>query len=180
MDVFDGLDNEKFESINTDISTDIGVSNALMNGEGNGSTIKYNIEMLYNRIGLLLEGLEEVFNKMLPIILTSTKANNFYIEFDKGIPLSNEKVLESFFKLHAEGFSLKAVLDMLPDTDVDEYIKRSLYEQQTMKLYENISPPLSSYTMTGKDLEGDSKAGRSTVENPDSEETLISQQKEEV
>lgn len=178
MDGFDGLDNKKYDAINLDISTDIGISNALMNGEGNGSTIKYNIEMLYNKIALLLEGVDEIFNKLLPIILPSTKANNFYIEFDKSLPLSNEKVLETFIKLHSEGFSVKAVLDLLPDTDVDEYIKRSIYEQDVMKLYETITPPQTSSTLSAKDT--DSKGGAPEVKDSDSEETIISREKEKV
>ena len=78
-------------------------------------------------------------------------------------------------RLHSEGFSLKAVIDMIPSIEYKAYIDQSLYEQEVLKLYESIAPPLSSYTMTSKDLEGDSKAGRSKNEDPDSPDTIASQ-----
>lgn len=180
MDGFDGLDNKKYDAINLDISTALGISNALMNGEGNGSTIKYNISMLYNRISLMLEEIEPIFNMLLPIVLPTSKSTNYHIEIDKSQPLDSEKVIDTFVKLHAEGFSVKAVLDLLPDTDVDEYIKRSYYEHETLKLYDTIIPPQTSSTLSAKSLDGENKGGRNEVSDPDSEETIIAKEKEEV
>ena len=38
---------------------------------------------------------------------------------------------------------------MVPDVEFQNYITQSIYEQETLKLYEKIKPPATSYTQTG-------------------------------
>lgn len=149
----EGLDKEKFESINVDIATDIGISPALTSGiGGNSATAKFNLDMIYKRIATILDDIDEIFNQLLIIVL-GKQADNIYFEFEKSKPIDADKVLETLLKLHSEGFSLKAIIDMLPNIQFENYIESSLYEQVKLKLYEQIKPPATSYTQSG-DSEG--------------------------
>jgi hypothetical protein len=168
----EGLDKEKFESINTDIATDIGISPALTSGiGGNSATAKFNLDMIYKRIAMILEDIDEIFNQLLTIVL-GKQADNIYFEFEKSKPIDADKVLETLLKLHSEGFSLKAIIDMLPNIQFENYIESSLYEQLKLKLYEQIKPPSTSYTQTG-DSEG---AGAEEIDETQTEssETIAS------
>ncbi len=169
----EGLDKEKFESINTDISTDIGISPALTNGiGGNSATAKFNLEMIYRRISLMLEDIDDIFNQLLTIILGKTQAGNIYFEFDKNKPIDADKVLDTLLKLHSEGFSLKTVVDMLPNIQFDNYINESIHEHETLDLYSKIKPPATSFTKS-KD---DGSAGASEIDETqtESDETIAS------
>ena len=173
MDGFDGLTQDKYKSINADISTSIGIVEGLLTGDGNGSTLKYNLQLIYRKIAVILEGIEPILNQLLPIILPSSKANNFYIEIDKTQPLETEKVLDVLYKLHSEGFAIKPILDYLPEIDMDEYIKRSLYEQDS-GLYDKIKPPQTSSTLSSGDNLNDSKSSDLQNDDPDIESTIRS------
>ncbi|MGG1444781.1 hypothetical protein ABE354_22535 [Brevibacillus laterosporus] len=73
-------------------------------------------------------------------------------------------------KLHTqEGFSLKAVIDLMSGLDFNEYVNQSIYEQEEMKLQEKIKPYASAYTATQLD-----KSGRPENDEPTSENTIKS------
>lgn len=162
----DALEPKKFESINNDISASYGVSTALTNGTtANNSAAKLNLEILYKRIAILLEDIEtEVYDKLFQLILPSAVAEDYHMEYDKEPPLTLKDKLDTLSKLHVqEGFSLKAVVDMLPGMDFAEYINQSIYEQEELKLQERIKPYQSSFTNTVDN----SDAGRPEVEDAD-------------
>lgn len=174
IDGLDALDNKKFESINSDISTDLGISPALTNGTGgNGSTAKYNMETLYRRVGVILEEMDLVFNKLLALSLGKV-SENFMFEFEKEVPLTKKEQLEALTKLQACGYSTKYITDMLSGVDFNSYVAQSLYEIETLELRDKITPPQTSSTLSSKDT-GDDKSGAPIVEDPDSEETIKSQ-----
>lgn len=162
----DALEPKKFESINNDISASYGVSTALTNGTtSNNSAAKINLEILYRRIALLLEDIEtEVYDKLFQLILPVAVSEDYHMEYDKEPPLTLKDKLDTLSKLHVqEGFSLKAVVDMLPGMDFSEYINQSIYEQEDLKLQERIKPYQSSFTNTVDN----SDAGRPEVEDED-------------
>lgn len=173
LDGFDGLDKEKFENINSDIATDIGVSPSLTNGiGGNYATAKLNLDILYKRIGVMLEGIEEIFNKLLWISLPKNVADNFYIEFEKEPPLTRKEQLDALMTLHAEGFAVKPILDLIPHIEYEQFLESSFYEIEVLKLRERIQPPSSMYTATSKGQSSDE--GKETIADPTNENTIES------
>lgn len=173
-DEMDGLDEAKYQTVNNDISSGLGISSALLSGSGNGSVVKYNLETLYRKIASQLDELDIVFQKFLNLVL-GTNANNYVFEFEKDTPLSNKEKLEILTKLHAEGFSVKAIIDMVSGIDFESYVKQSMIEQES-NMYDVIKPPLTSYTATSSDLTEDT-GGREKIEEPDNEETIRTQEK---
>ena len=170
-DEMDGLDEAKYQTVNNDISSGLGISSALLSGSGNGSVVKYNLETLYRKIASQLDELDIVFQKFLNLVL-GTNANNYVFEFEKDTPLSNKEKLDVLTKLHAEGFSVKAIIDMVSGIDFESYVKQSMIEQES-NMYDIIKPPLTSYTATSDDASG----GREKIEEPDNEETIRTQEK---
>jgi hypothetical protein len=170
----DALDPDKFNSVNQDIQSAYGLSSALMNGSGSTfASAKLNLETLYKRIGVLLEEIErDVYGKLFNLILTNKDKDNYVMEYDKTMPISGEKRLESLHKLHSEGFSVKAIVDSLEGVHFEDYINQSVYEIDKMKLQEKIKPYLSSYTSSSSD----SSSGRNEIETNDveSENTIKS------
>lgn len=145
----DALDPDKFEAINSDINSSYGLSSAIKNGSGdNYASAKLNVETLYKRIGVLLEDIgREVYDKAFNLILGASDRDNFYIEYDKNMPITLKEKIDYLLKLHAqEGFSLKAVIDLIGDVEFKEYVEQSIHEQTNMKLPEKIKPYASSYT----------------------------------
>lgn len=168
----DALDPKKFDSINLDVTAAYGYSRGLVNGEGgNYSSNKANLEIFYRRIAVLLEDIEtEVYGKLFRIILPQSVADDFYMEYDKNPPLTLKDKLEVLMKLHTqEGFSLKAVIDLLDGVDFNEYYNQSIYEQEVLKLQERIQPYANAY-IGGKDV----KPGRPQIEDPENDNTIRS------
>lgn len=174
-DEMDGLDEAKYQTVNNDINSGLGISSALLSGSGNGSVVKYNLETLYRKIASQLDELDIVFQKFLNLVL-GTNANNYVFEFEKDTPLSNKEKLDVLTKLHAEGFSVKAIIDMVSGIDFESYVKQSMIEQES-NMYDIIKPPLTSYTATSSDLTDDTSGGREKIEEPDNEETIRTQEK---
>lgn len=167
----EGLDPKKFESINDDLNTaSNGVMN-IINGKSNYSTGKLSMEIMYRKVAIILEQIEDqVYQKLINIILKKKDKDNYSIEYDKDVPLSSKEQLAALEKLNASfGFSLKAVIDRIDGVEFEQYITDSLYEQETLKLQEKIKPYSSSYTSTG-----DNQGGAPTVDeidNPSTEQT---------
>lgn len=157
LDGLDGLDNDKYESIDNDSSIDSGLPSPMFTGkEGSSASMKYAYTFLYKRIGEILEQIEDVYNKGFYFIL-GNKSDNFYMNFDKRVPLDAEKVLSALQSLHSEGFAIKPIVDLLPDVEFQDFVTQSIYEQETLDLYSKIKPPATSYTQSG--TSDDSEAG---------------------
>lgn len=171
-DGLDALDDKKYTSINSDISTDMGISTALTNGTGNGSTAKYNLDCIYRRIGVYLEEIDGLFQKYCNLMLGAS-AKNYLFELEKETPLTKKEQLDALTKLHTEGFSVKSVVDMIPSIDYKSYIDQSINEHKS-GMYDIITPPKTSSTLSASDVE----SGAPKNEDPDSEETIIAQDKD--
>ncbi|EGT3606920.1 hypothetical protein FKF97_10985 [Clostridium perfringens] len=143
------LNPEKFNAINSDIGNDTGIARTLTNGQGgNYASANLNLEIIYNRISELLEMIEiEVYNKLFQIILPDSIGRDYYLEYEKGYPLSTTEKAKLFKELHMLGYSLKPLVELLGE-DFDDYIENSIYEIESMDLREKIKPPMSTYTMT--------------------------------
>lgn len=164
----DVLDPDKIETINEDISSSLGMAKALSNGTGgNYASAKLNLDIIYSRIGQLLESIEsEVFNKMIKILLPKNKGKDYFIEFEKTSPLTNKEKSDILFKLHSLGYSLEPLIQML-GIDFTDYVKSSKYEIEDLKLRDIIHPPMSSYTMS----DGESGRKEEDTENTNSNNT---------
>lgn len=164
------LDPEKYDSINFDLSKSIGISPVLTSGMlGNYASAKLNLDMLYTKIGVLLEQIEEVYQQLFYIIL-GDKADNYRMIYDKEAPLTKKEKIDVLTKLHSEGYSVKHVIDLIDDIDYEEYISQSIYEIEELKLRDRIIPPSISYTQSGKGKEN--KAGRPENDNSIEEATI--------
>lgn len=161
------FDNAKYETTNLDISRATGMADALTTGAGgNFASAKLNLDIIYQKIAVMLEDIEEIFNQLIVIILGEKKGYNYKFEFDKDIPLTKKEKLDVLMKLQAQGYSVISVLEEL-GVNPDQYIKQSIYEIETLKLREQIIPPQSTYTYTGDDA-----GGAPTNDNPDNESTV--------
>lgn len=182
-DGMEALGSDKYASIEEDLLSDTGISASLTNGTGSnnaGATI--NLNYLYKRIGVILEQIDSLFDKMIKLILGKKEAENLYFEFEKNRPMSIEKEVELLYQLEAQGYSVKAIIDRISDINFDDYIEQSLYELQDLKLREEIIPPLSSYTMSDKTLQSvteDSDDTDDTDDTSDSKEDTKKDSKED-
>ena len=147
------LDPKKFDSIDRDISNATGMSRTLTSGVGgNFASGKLNYEIVYKRLSVILEDIEnEVFGKLLKVVLPKTFADKYEIIYDKKPPLSQSEQIEIMMRLHSEGFGVKPVIDMLDGVDFDDYVEQSLYETEVMKLREKIKPYQTAHTMSNKE-----------------------------
>lgn len=164
----DALKKDKFEGVDNDISNAVGISKALTNGTGaNFASAKLNLDILYKRIGIMLEGIEEVYNKLFKLILPSGVKDDYSIEFDKATPLTIKEQLDVLQKLHSEGFAVKPIIDTLSGIDYQSYLDDSFREIEELKLRDRIIPPLNSNVLSGKDNGGrpidDSSTNPSTI-----------------
>lgn len=160
----DALDPKKFESINSDVTSSYGYSRGLTNGEGgNFASLKMNLDIFYKKIAVLLEDIEtEVYAKLFNLILPQSISDEYLMVYDKEPPLTLKEKVDILMKLHSqEGFSLKAVVDLMSGIDFTEYVNQSIYEQDILKLQEKIKPYQSAYTSNGT-----SQTGRPEVDNP--------------
>lgn len=144
------LDPKKYESIDGDITNATTVSNVLTNGtKGNYASANLNLNVLYSKIAILLEQIEEIYNQLI-ILLLGERGKNYTFEYIKEPPLSREKKLDVLKNLQTQGYATKYLLDMI-GVNSDEYYSESIYEIEELKLRDKIVPPMSSYTMSGKD-----------------------------
>lgn len=154
IDGLEGLDGDKYVEVNNSISKDLGIPMPMLTGmEGNTASMKYSYIFLYKRLGEMLEQIEDVFNKLFYVLL-GKNSDNYWMVFDKKMPLDSEKALSALQSLHAEGFAVKPIIDMLPEVEFQQFIDQSIYEQESLQLYEQIKPPATSYTMSGDDSKG--------------------------
>ncbi|MFB0831547.1 hypothetical protein ACEU2D_18330 [Brevibacillus laterosporus] len=168
----DALDPKKFDSINNDVTSAYGTSPAVLNGTGgNFASAKISLDVFYKKIAVLLEDVEtEVYQKLFNIILPSSVSDDYYLVYDKEPPLTAKEKVDILMKLHSqEGFSLKAVIDLLSGIDFNDYVNQSIYEQEIMRLQEKIKPYASAYTATQL-----GKSGRPENDEPTSENTIKS------
>ena len=99
-------------------------------------------------MGSVLEQVDLVFEKMIKLTLGKKEAENLFFEFDKVQPLSKETEIEMLYKLEAQGYSIKPIVDRISGINFDDFIEMSRYEIEELKLRDWILPPMSSYTMS--------------------------------
>lgn len=169
----DALDPKKYDSINSDIGNDTGIARTLTNGQGgNFATGNLNLDIIYKRISELLEVIEnEVYNKLLSLILPKKASNDYYFEYKKNTPLKTLDKLKMFKELHAMGYSLRPIVELLGE-DFNEYINNSISEIEDMKLREIIMPPVTSYTMSQKDMVNGDNGGKPMEEGSENPSTI--------
>ena len=148
-DGLEALGNDKFKTIDQDLSADTGISDGISRGAGsNNAGTLVNLEFLYKRVGSVLEQVDLVFEKMIKLTLGKKEAENLFFEFDKVQPLSKETEIEMLYKLEAQGYSIKPIVDRISGINFDDFIEMSRYEIEELKLRDWILPPMSSYTMS--------------------------------
>lgn len=165
VDSLDALKPEKFETVEKDLATGTGVSPAIATGSGsNFAGAKINLQYLYKRIAMILEQIDNVYEKMFKLILPKNVADNFYFEFCKDEPIAKEKELDILMQLTNQGYSVKSVIDMLSTIGFDDMIEQSIYEIEEMKLRDVIIPPKTSSTLSSEDVVGEGESSASTSE----------------
>ncbi|MCA1021637.1 hypothetical protein [Halobacillus litoralis] len=173
----DGLDGDKFDNLNSDINASLGLSGAVTNGEsGNNASAKINLEVLYKRIGVLLEKIEtEIFQKMVNLLLPAAQEDNYFVVYDKDQPLSRKDKVDILKGLNDKGWSSKHLIDELEGVTWESYLEQTLHETESLKLQSKIVPYMSSHTTSGnsngapekdeKDLTDEGDATRSGEKN---------------
>lgn len=139
----DGLDSDKMEAITEDISNAIGLPR-----ESTYATMKLYIDIMYDRIGEMLENIEnEVYNKLIALTLPKSVGSDYYMEYEKEYPLSQTEKLNVLQKLVSMGYAISPLLELI-GLNPTEYINQSIYEIETLGLRKKIVPPMTSYTMS--------------------------------
>ncbi len=139
----DGLESDKMESVTEDISNAIGLPR-----ESTYATMKLYIDIMYDRIGEMLENIEnEVYNKLIALILPKSVSTDYYMEYEKEYPLSQSEKIKVLEKLVSMGYAISPLLEVI-GLNPTEYINQSLYEIEELELRQKIVPPLTSYTMS--------------------------------
>lgn len=172
------LDSKKFDSINSDISVGIGLSQGLFNGQNsNFASLKLNLEIFNKRVAVLLENIEqELYQKFFNLILPKNVKDKYSLIYDKDIALTKKERIEILTKLHtSEGFSLKALVDEVDGLNFDEYITQSIHELEDLELQNKIKPYQSAYTSNGDTNEAN---GRPSIEDGDLENESTIRNKE--
>ena len=165
------LESDKFESIDKDLQLALGYNNGLITGNGTFAANNLSLEILYSKIFELLEMIEtEVFDKFLNLYTGTKKDNgNYYFEYVKEIPLKTSERMDALYKLQAQGFSIKPIIEAA-NLDYANYIDDSVYEIEKMKLRDKIYPSATMYTTSSKDLqENKNKDKESDTETLDKE-----------
>ena len=169
----DALDPDKFESIDKDVnSSTSGVSN-IINGASNYSAGNLSVDIIYSKIAVLLEQIEdEVYQKLINWVLSNGYKNEYSLEYSKKRPLTTKEKVSTLEKLTTNfGMSVKAIIDELDGVDFDDYIADTLYEQEVLDLPNRLSPYKSSATQSGDD-DSTSESDTSTGDNSSTESTL--------
>lgn len=166
------LDSGKYDSVNNDITMGTGISSVIGNGSGGSySSASINLDMIYQKIGTMLEQIEEIYNQLIVIVLGKNKGSNYYFEYDKGTPLTKSDKLKTLTTLESRGYSVTKLLELI-GVDAKDYIEQSIYEIDELKLREKIVPPLNSNNISSTDT---NTGGRTSVDNPTNESTIQSQ-----
>ena len=167
------LDPDKYTSVNNDITNSTGISSVLSNGTGGSySSADLNMDIIYKRIGTMLEQIEEIYNQLICIVLGKSKGSNYVFEYNKDRPLSRTDKLKTLTTLESQGYAVTPLLDML-GIDSCYYINQSVYEINDLDLRNKIIPPKTSYTTSGKaDItkpsnDTDTETNDSTIANKD-------------
>lgn len=169
------LSPDKYENATFDITNSTGVPSVLTNGmKGNFSSAKASLDILYKKIGVLLEQIEEIYNQLIVILLGETKGLNYTFIYNKETPIEKTKRIDTLMKLEAQGYSASYVLDEL-GINSEEFFEQSIYEIETLKLRDKIKPPQLDSTQSGSDNEG----GRTPIDNPDNDNTIKSKEQNE-
>lgn len=152
----DGLNGKKFEHIDLDIQSALGVSGAILNGSGgNHASAKINFDTLYKRIAVMLEQVEtDVYRKLFNLILPKSQEDNFYLVYDKEPPLTKKEKTDILMRLNDKGWSIKHVVDSIDGVSWESYLSQTIYETEELKLQDKIKPYKSTHTTSGKDLDG--------------------------
>jgi hypothetical protein len=152
-----GLESDKLKTITEDIANATGLPR-----ESTYATMKLYIDIMYDRIGEMLENIEnEVYNKLIALILPRSIGGDYYMEYEKEYPLSQSEKIAVLEKLVAMGYAVTPLIEMI-GLNPTEYINQSLHEINDLELRTKIIPHMTSYTMTqqsqgGNDtLSGDS------------------------
>lgn len=157
----------KYENINNDISAAMGISGAMTNGTGsNFSSANLSLDILYKKIGVILEKIEVIYNQLIDLVL-GKRGENYIFEYNTERPLSRKERLDILLKLQSQGYSTKAVVDEIGGgIRFEEYFEQSIFEIEEMEARDRIIPPLTSYTITNDD-----SSGRPEVEGGENENT---------
>lgn len=145
------LDPDKFESVNNDVQNGLGYAKGLITGnEGNYASNNLSLQIFYMKIGEILENIEsEVYNKYINLLLVDKYKDSYYLEYDKSMPLDKKTRLTQLYQLETQGYTIKPMLEIM-GIDYLEYIEQSKYEIKNLKLRNEITPPSSSFTQSGK------------------------------
>lgn len=160
-----GLDPDKFKTVNSDLNLGMNGVDSLVNGSSNFSSSKTVVDLLYRKVGVMLEQIEEeVYQKLFNWILKNELEDEYHIVYDKTAPLSTKEKVDVLSKLNASfGFSLKSVVDCLEGVDYETYLESTFYEQEVLKLGDRIKPYGNAFTTAG----GESEVGNTTKTESD-------------
>lgn len=170
----DGLGGDKFKTVNSDIKASYGISGAMTNGEGTNYAIaKLNLEIFYKRLAVMLEDIEdEVYAKLFNLMLPKSNEDEYYINYDKEMPLEKKERVAALKNLNDKGGSMQYYLEEV-GIDYEEYLAQTTYEANVLKLQTEVfTPYATSYTTNGEYIETANGRPKQDDNDTDNENTI--------
>lgn len=151
------FEKDLYEKITDDIYMGLGISRALVMGEGgNYSSAQVNSEKFFSAIFALVEQFEEVINSFISSLLP--KNINCKIKFDKSTVLDKQTEIKNKFDVYMQTSNITPWLESVMNMPIEDIVEQRKYEIEN-KLDSIFFPAQSAHTTSGTD------AGRPKKEN---------------
>lgn len=145
------FDKDKYESIDNDIATALGINGLLANLDNSSfASGQLSINLFMTNVYSILEQIEEnLFNYQYNLLVPESTVT-FKREFNRTMVLDNKAKVEILKGLLDKGGAVKPMLDAI-GVDFEEYIAQVKYEKETTKVNDLFIPFITSYTQSGTD-----------------------------
>lgn len=151
---------ELYDKITDDIMMNLGVSRALIYGEGGSySSAQANSEKIFSHVFTLVEQLETAVNNFVKTILPSHVGCK--IKFDQSTILDKQKEIDNKKELFLQTSLISPWLESVLDTPISDIVKLREHEE-VLKLDELFFPAKNAHTSNSSD---DGEVGRPSKDN---------------
>lgn len=148
------FDKQKYESIDNDIATALGINGLLANLDNSSfASGQLSVNLFMTNVYSILEQIEEnLFNYQYNLLVPETTVT-FKREFNRTMVLDNKSKIEILKDLLNKGGAIKPILDSI-GVNFEEYMAQVSYEKDSVKVNDMFIPFITSYTQSGKDNDG--------------------------
>lgn len=147
-----------YDKILSDISYNLGISKAIVSGEGGTfSAAQANISKFFKYINMLLEKFEEVINTYINQMLPANLSCKLF--FERLNTNERKDYIANCKDLYQQTGVIKYWAEAVTGLPMEYLISQARYEKEVLKIDKYIFPPLNAFTSSASDIEN-KKAGR--------------------